>query len=136
MKKLEIQGAAPFKQSGVYEVQISVCNTPPSAEEIKSKRFSALWQDIFHLHVKDNAFSQVLGSDSNPVPAPVFDLSSVWIVVRDQFSSLYSVFEVQIGPSDDVPQPRQRRTREPAAEPIESVLSHDDKKYGVREERG
>ncbi|MEW6588565.1 MAG: collagen-like protein, partial [Thermoproteota archaeon] len=95
-KKLEISGTAPFKQSGVYEVQISICETKPSTEEIVAKKFQFVWQESFHLHVKDGKFSQTIGSDTNPIPELVFNLPSIWVIVRDQFSALHSVFEVQI----------------------------------------
>jgi hypothetical protein len=56
--RIEIQGQAPFKQSGVYEVQISITNTQPSDVEIKTKQFSPIWQGHFHLKVKDGIFSE------------------------------------------------------------------------------
>ncbi|NDF48126.1 MAG: collagen-like protein, partial [Nitrosopumilaceae archaeon] len=86
-RRLEISGTAPFKQSGVYEVQIVICDSKPSTEEVVSKRLRSLWQEGFHLHVKDTKFTQTLGSDSNPIPDSVFRLSSIWIIVIDQFSS-------------------------------------------------
>jgi len=58
--RIEIQGQAPFKQSGVYEAQISITSTKPSDDEIKTKQFSHLWQGHFHLSVKDGVFSEIL----------------------------------------------------------------------------
>jgi len=47
--RLEIQGQAPFKQSGVYEAQIAVTDSKPSDDDIRSKQFSTLWRGNFHL---------------------------------------------------------------------------------------
>ena len=41
-------------------------------------------------------FSEILGSDSNPIPANVFNHDSVWIIVKDQFSSSHVSFEFNI----------------------------------------
>jgi integrin beta 3/collagen type V/XI/XXIV/XXVII alpha len=38
--KLDVEGPAPFKESGVYEVQISITGYKPSEDEIKNKTFS------------------------------------------------------------------------------------------------
>ncbi|MEM3172482.1 MAG: collagen-like protein, partial [Candidatus Nitrosotenuis sp.] len=116
MRKLEVSGTAPFKQAGVYEVQISICDTKPTAEEIIAKRFHSLWHDGFHLRVKDNKFTQVLGSDTNPLPASIFDLPSIWIIVKDQFSSLHSIFEVQLAEGAEVPTPVPKKHTEPTRE--------------------
>jgi len=59
--RIEIQGQAPFKQSGVYEAQISVLDTRPSDEQLRSKKFTPLWQGNFHLKVKDGVFSEIIG---------------------------------------------------------------------------
>ncbi|MGI0041449.1 MAG: hypothetical protein ACRD94_05740, partial [Nitrosopumilaceae archaeon] len=96
-RKIEIEGVSPFKlPSGVFEVQIAICESQPSAEEITQKSFSSLWKDNFHLRVKDKKFSLVLGSDKNPLPDSVFERDSVWIVITDQFSSIHTVFESQV----------------------------------------
>ncbi|KAG2479508.1 MAG: hypothetical protein NPMRth3_1150001, partial [Nitrosopumilales archaeon] len=79
-RRLDIQGSAPFKQSGVYEVQISICEKFPSEASITSKSFDKIWSANFHLRIKDGQFSESLGSDSNPIPDSVFDLNTVWIV--------------------------------------------------------
>ena len=110
VKRIEVSGSAPFKQSGVYEVQISICDSRPSTEDIVSKRFSTIWQDRFHLHVKDAKFTQTLGSETNPIPDSAFRLSSVWIIVVDQFSSLHTIFEVQLSAaSETVPDRKSTR---------------------------
>ena len=54
--RLEIQGQAPFKQSGVYEAQIAITDSKPSDDAIRTKQFSSLWRDNFHLRVKDGLF--------------------------------------------------------------------------------
>ncbi|MGI0089818.1 MAG: collagen-like protein, partial [Nitrosopumilaceae archaeon] len=96
-RKIEIEGISPFKlPSGVFEVQIAICESRPSDEEIAKKSFSFLWKDNFHLRVKDKKFSQVLGSDKNPLPESIFQRSSVWIVITDQFSPIHTVFENEI----------------------------------------
>ncbi len=96
-RTLEITGGSPFRlSSGVFEVQIAICDSPPPADEIARKSFSSLWKDNFHLRVKDRKFDQVLGSEKNPLPESVFQQSSVWIIVSDQFSSIHTVFETQI----------------------------------------
>ena len=51
--RIEIQGQAPFKQSGVYEAQISITTVKPSDAEIRSKQFSSIWQGNFHLKVNN-----------------------------------------------------------------------------------
>ena len=118
-RRLEVSGAAPFKQSGVYEVQISISARLPQAEEIASKRFTTLWQDRFHLHVKDSKFTQILGSDSNPIPNSVLELPSIWIIVSDQFSSLHSVFEVKTSSSEKTIEPEiTKQKRKTEVEPI------------------
>ena len=38
--RVEIQGRAPFKQSGVYEAQIAITDSQPSADSIKTKQFT------------------------------------------------------------------------------------------------
>ena len=101
--RLEVQGQAPFKQSGIYEVQIFIVDSKPSVDQIRNKQFSSLWKGHFHLRVKDGIFIEMLGSDENPIPSSVYDLDSVWIVVADLFSSLYSTFDVSLGkPSKEI----------------------------------
>ncbi|MFB5609271.1 MAG: collagen-like protein, partial [Nitrosarchaeum sp.] len=94
--RLDVHGPAPFKQSGIYETQIFITDSKPSADKIKSKQFSSLWKGNFHLRVKDGVFSEILGSAENPLPSSVYDLDTVWIVVVDLFSSLHSVFDVPL----------------------------------------
>ena len=94
--RIEIQGQAPFKQSGVYEAQISITNVKPSDDELRSKQFSSIWQGNFHLKVKDGIFSETIGNSKNPLPSSVDELDTIWIVVSDLFSSLYSVFDVTL----------------------------------------
>ena len=64
--RIEIQGQSPFKQSGVYEAQISLIDVKPSDDQIRGKTFSPLWQGNFHLRVKDGIFSEVVGDSKNP----------------------------------------------------------------------
>jgi len=97
--RLEIQGQAPFKQSGVYEAQIAVTDSKPSDDNIRSKQFSTLWRGNFHLRVKDGLFSETLGSPANPLPSSITNLDKVWIVVTDLFSSLHTVFDVPLARS-------------------------------------
>ena len=95
--KIEVQGTSPFKQpSGVFEVQIAISDKKPSEQELISKKFSSLWKDNFHLKVENSKFKEILGSSENPLPKSVLDSTLVWVIVSDQFSSLNSVFEVQI----------------------------------------
>ena len=95
--RIEIQGQAPFKQSGVYETQIAITDSKPSEDSIKNKQFSSLWRGNFHLRVKDGVFSQTIGSAENPLPSSINNLDKIWIVVTDLFSSLYTVFDVPLG---------------------------------------
>jgi len=85
--RIEIQGPAPFKQSGVYEAQIAITDSKPSEDSIKNKQFSSLWRGNFHLRVKDGVFSQTIGSTENPLPSSIDNLDKIWIVVTDLFSS-------------------------------------------------
>src|SRR5438445_575507 len=96
-RTLEITWISPFRlSSGVFEVQIVICDSPPSAEEITRKSFPLLWKDNFHLRVKDKKFTQVLGSEKNPLPESIFQRSSVWVIITDQFSSIHTIFETEI----------------------------------------
>ena len=78
--RLQVQGNSPFKQSGVYEVQISISNDKPSDNDIKTKKFPTLWKDNVHLRVKDGIFSETLGSSNNPLPSSIEQLDKIWIV--------------------------------------------------------
>lgn len=143
-KKLEIEGSAPFKQSGVYEVQISICEKYPSEASIASKSFDKIWSANFHLRVKDGQFSETLGSDSNPIPDSVFDLNTVWIVVMDQFSSLHSVFDVKVSEQITTKKPKPKTIHEttPTAPKITRAVRDVDEErgygtlYGERGPRG
>ena len=99
--RIEIQGQSPFKQSGVYEAQISLIDVKPSDEEIRGKTFSPLWTGNFHLRVKDGIFSEVVGDSKNPLPKSIDDVDVVWVVVNDLFSSLYSIFDVRLRKSSE-----------------------------------
>ena len=96
-KGIEISGKSPFgTSSGVYEVKISISQDKPSDDSITSNSFNSLWKDNFHLRVSDGHFSEILGTDSNPIPADVFGLGSIWIIIQDQFSSVHTLFELHI----------------------------------------
>ena len=96
-KGIEISGKSPFgTSSGVYEVRISISQDKPSDDGITNNSFNSLWKDNFHLRVSDGHFSEILGTDSNPIPADVFGLGSIWIIIQDQFSPVYTSFELHI----------------------------------------
>ena len=96
-KAIEISGKSPFgTSSGVFEVTISISQNKPSEDNITNNSFNSLWKDSFHLRVSEGHFSQILGSDSNPIPVDVFELESVWIIIQDQFSTLNTFFEFNI----------------------------------------
>ena len=95
--KLSVEGPAPFRESGVYEVQISIIAEEPSEDQIKNKTFSSLWSGNYHLRVKNGRFSETLGTGDNQIPDSVFTYDKVWVVVNDLLSSLYSIFDVTIG---------------------------------------
>ena len=96
-KGIEISGKSPFgTSSGVFEVTISISQSKPSEDSIANNSINSLWKDSFHLKVSEGHFSEILGTDSNPVPANVFDLESVWITIQDQFSPVYTSFELHI----------------------------------------
>jgi len=84
--RLQIQGRAPFKQSGVYEAQIAITDTKPSSDSIETKQFTSLWNDTFHLEVRDGIFSETIGSPKNPLPLSINDLDTIWIVVSDSIA--------------------------------------------------
>ncbi len=94
--RVEIQGQAPFKQSGVYEAQIAITDSKPSDDSIRTKQFTSLWKGNFHLRVKDGVFSETIGSPENPLPSSIDNLDKIWIVVTDLFSSLHTVFDVPL----------------------------------------
>ena len=97
--RLNIQGQAPFKQSGVYEAQIAITDSKPSDDAIIAKQFQFLWRGSFHLRVNNGIFSETIGSESNPLPSSITNLDKIWIVVTDLFSSLHTVFEVPLARS-------------------------------------
>ena len=93
-KTINIIGKSPFgASSGVYEAQIAITADKPSNESIEAQTFDSLWKDDFHLNVSKGNFSETLGSNSNPIPDTVFRLDSIWITVRDLFSSAHTTFE-------------------------------------------
>lgn len=93
-KTINIIGKSPFgASSGVYEAQIAITADKPSNESIEAQTFDSLWKDDFHLKVSKGNFSETLGSNSNPIPDTVFRLDSIWITVRDLFSSAHTTFE-------------------------------------------
>ena len=57
---IEIQGQAPFKQSGVYEAQISIIGEKPSDGDIRTKNFIPLWKGNFHPKISENTPSFTL----------------------------------------------------------------------------
>ena len=94
---MKFQPSSPFTQpSGVFEVQIAITDKKPSEESINKKNFPTLWIDDFHLRISENKFTEILGSEKNPIPKSVFDLESVWIVVSDQFSTIHTVFDIKL----------------------------------------
>ena len=96
-KTINITGKSPFESSsGVYEVKIAITADKPSKESIDALTFDSLWKSDFHLKVSKGNFSETLGSNSNPIPDAVFRLDSIWITVRDLFSSTYTTFEFNI----------------------------------------
>ncbi len=95
--KIEIHGTSPFKlPSGVFEVQIALSDKKPLASSIAEKNFPSLWKDNFHLNVSYGKFTHILGSDENALPQSVLDIDSVWVIVSDQFSSMNTVFDIQL----------------------------------------
>ena len=111
--RLEIQGQAPFKQSGIYEVQIAITDVRPSDDAIKTKQFSSIWRGNFHLRVKDGIFSETIGSPKNPLPPSIEELDKIWVVVTDLFSSLYSVFDIPLARSTQISPPENKTTESP-----------------------
>ena len=96
-KKIEVSGPSPFGSStGVFEAEIFITANKPSDDSISNQTFDSLWKDTFHLTASNGGFSEILGSDNNPIPANVFKHDSVWIIVKDQFSSSHVSFEFSI----------------------------------------
>ena len=125
--KIEVQGASPFSQaSGVFEVEIAISDSRPSDESLVEKNFSSLWKEDFHLRVTDRQFSTILGSDANPLPDAIFDLDVVWIIVSDKFSSLYTVFDL------DVSEMKKEGKKPQAAEKRSVPKDFDILQYGTR----
>ena len=91
-----VTGNAPFDQDGIFEVEISITEAKPTDSEIKTKSFSSIWKQKFHLKVKNGKFQETLGSADNPLPNAISSFSKVWIVVSDQFSSIGNSFEFDI----------------------------------------
>ena len=112
-KGIEVSGKSPFgTSSGVYEVKISICQSRPSDDTIRNDTFNSLWNDNFHLRVSEGYFSEILGSNSNPIPDNVFDLGSVWIVIQDQFSLVHTSFEFNISQDgESIPTPKTKPRR-------------------------
>ena len=91
-----ISGNTPFSQDGIFEVELAISESKPTDTEIKTKSFSSIWKQNFHLKVKNGKFQETIGSHENPLPNSISSFSKVWIVVTDQFSSLGSSFEFNI----------------------------------------
>ncbi|MDX1596611.1 MAG: collagen-like protein, partial [Nitrosopumilaceae archaeon] len=122
--KLEVKGQAPFKQPGVYEVQISIVDSKPSEDSLKNKNFKALWRGNYHLRVKDGFFSETLGSSDNPIPSEVLSKNKIWIVVTDQFSTLHSSFEVPLQQPSEKPAPKPEHTTTKEPTPTKKPATH------------
>ena len=63
-----ISGNAPFSQDGIFEVELAISESKPSDTEIKTKSFSSIWKQNFHLKVKNGRFQETIGSHENPLP--------------------------------------------------------------------
>ena len=97
VKTIDIKGKSPFgDSSGVYEAQIIISADKPDEGSVDSQAFHSLWKDDFHLKVSKGNFSETLGSSSNPIPDPIFRLDSMWVIVKDLFSSAHTMFEFNI----------------------------------------
>ncbi len=94
--QIPVRGPAPFKNPGIYETTIHVVGSEPDGLDIISGKISSLWKQDFHLSITDGMYSEVLGSPENPLPKGVLALKKVWIVAVDQFSPLFSVFDVDV----------------------------------------
>ena len=91
-----VSGNAPFNQDGIFEVELSITEAKPTESEIKTKSFSSIWKEKFHLKVKNRMFQETLGSSDNPLPDSISSFSKVWIVVLDQLSPVGSSFEFAV----------------------------------------
>ena len=63
-----ISGNTPFSQDGIFEVELAISESKPSDTEIKTKSFSSIWKQNFHLKVKNGRFQETIGSHENPLP--------------------------------------------------------------------
>ena len=66
---LKVSGKSPFERTGTYEVFISILDKNPSAAAISKGTYTPLWRKPLHLYIDDGAFSEVLGDDTDPLPA-------------------------------------------------------------------
>ena len=139
-KGIEISGKSPFgTSSGVFEVTISITQSKPSEDSIANNSFNSLWQDGFHLRVSEGYFSQILGSDSKPIPVDVFELGSVWIIIQDQFSAANTFFEFNIpqaGGSVSKPKPVITKGVKKARDSSRRGISDERGYSGMRGEQG
>ncbi|MCY3853754.1 MAG: hypothetical protein OXF77_00575, partial [Thaumarchaeota archaeon] len=98
---IKIHGISPFKQkSGIFEVVICITNKKVTDIDIKSNNYDYLWNDNFHLKVKNAVFTEILGSANNPLPSILFSYSDLWIIISDLFSSVCSIFEVKLSKNE------------------------------------
>ncbi|MYD58264.1 MAG: hypothetical protein F4245_01405, partial [Cenarchaeum sp. SB0678_bin_8] len=91
---IQITGKAPFDKSGVYEAHVTICQVNPTKESVRKNEIPSLWDNQFHLKVDDGTFTITLGDKDRPLPESVFANSPVWVVIKDIFSSNYSVVKV------------------------------------------
>ena len=117
-----MSGPSPFgSSSGVFEAEIFITANKPSDDNISNQTFDSLWKDTFHLTASNGGFSEILGSDSNPIPDNVFKRDSVWIIVKDQFSTSHVSFEFNV--SEKVEDVESRNTAPKIPTPKKSILS-------------
>jgi len=133
-KTINIIGKSPFgASSGVYEAQIAITVDKPSNESIDAQTFDSLWKDDFHLKVSKGNFSETLGSNSNPIPDTVFRLDSIWITVRDLFSSAHTTFEFNISQeTEQVKDPPKSDKIQQTPKPRQIVKEDVQKPRGTR----
>ena len=86
-----ISGNAPFSQDGIFEVELAISESKPSDTEIKTKSFSSIWKQNFHLKVKNGRFQETIGSHENPLPDSISSFSQIWIVVTDHSNVDYEL---------------------------------------------
>ena len=92
-----VTGESPYPQkSGIFEVDIAITDVKPSSSEIENKTFSSIWNENFHLNVKNGLFEETLGSETNPLPKSITSFTKLWIVVTDQFAPIGSLFEFEV----------------------------------------